>query len=64
MTTHEPYYERRTAEDGSYYFVLVAGNGEVQLTSETYETEEHREEAIVNVVNATGRANGNPIRST
>ena len=29
-------YEVREATDGSFYFVLIADNGEVVVTSETY----------------------------
>jgi len=37
-------FEGRKAEDGSFYYVEVGGNGEDMATSETYETKEHAEE--------------------
>lgn len=39
-------YDRRTAEDGSFYFVLKGANGEVQMTSETYSRQRDRERGI------------------
>lgn len=39
-------YEVREASDGSFYFVLVAGNGEVLTTSETYTRREDAERGI------------------
>jgi uncharacterized protein YegP (UPF0339 family) len=37
-------YEGRRADDGSYYYVEVGGNGEDMNVSETYGTKEHAEE--------------------
>ena len=42
-------YRRKTAANDQYYFVLVAANGEVIGTSETYTTERRREDGIAAV---------------
>ena len=39
-------YERRVANNGQYYFVLKAGNGEVIGIGETYTTIQNRENGI------------------
>lgn len=44
--SHKARWEPREAEDGSFYFVLVGRNGEVQLTSETYPSKQHRARGI------------------
>jgi hypothetical protein len=49
-------YEVRDAEDGSFYYVLKAANGEVLSTSETYETREHAEEGIEAAQSASAAA--------
>jgi uncharacterized protein YegP (UPF0339 family) len=42
-------YRRKAAADGQVYFTLVAANGEVIGTSETYTTERRREDGIESV---------------
>lgn len=42
-------YERREARDGTLYFVLKAGNGEIVGTSETYGGRSARERGIESV---------------
>jgi len=42
-------YERKVAKDGSYYFNLKAGNGEIIGTSEMYTTTSAREGGIESV---------------
>lgn len=42
-------YQRKTASNGEYYFVLVAGNNEVIGKSEMYTTEQAREGGIESV---------------
>lgn len=39
-------YQRKTAEDEQYYFVLVAANGEVIGKSETYSSERSRDDGV------------------
>jgi uncharacterized protein len=39
-------YERKTATNGQYYFVLKAGNGEVIGVGEMYTTSQARENGI------------------
>ena len=39
-------YEVRTAKDGSFFYVLVAANGEIVETSETYTRREDAERGI------------------
>jgi uncharacterized protein YegP (UPF0339 family) len=39
-------YVVEEAKDGSFYYLLKAGNGEVLATSETYDTREHAEEGV------------------
>jgi uncharacterized protein YegP (UPF0339 family) len=49
----EARYERREARDGTLYFVLKAGNGEIVGTSEMYSGSSAREKGIESVkVNA------------
>ena len=43
---HDGRYRRETAADGSFYFVLVAANGEPVGTGETYTTAQARDEGI------------------
>ncbi|HVY79309.1 MAG TPA: YegP family protein [Solirubrobacterales bacterium] len=43
----DPKYEIREAKDGTFYYVLVAANGEVLATSETYPSREHAERGVV-----------------
>jgi uncharacterized protein YegP (UPF0339 family) len=51
--TVEERYERRAARDGSFYFVLKAGNGEIVGTSEIYSSGAARERGVESVkVNA------------
>jgi uncharacterized protein YegP (UPF0339 family) len=46
-------YEKRDARDGTFYFVLKAGNGEIVGTSETYSSKSARDGGIESVkVNA------------
>lgn len=42
-------FDRRTAKDGSPYFVLVAANGEVIGTSELYSSSAGRDNGIASV---------------
>ena len=42
-------YERKTASNGSPYFLLKAGNGEPIGTSEMYSSESARDEGIASV---------------
>tara|TARA_A100000171_G_scaffold35638_3_gene34219 strand:- start:16095 stop:16433 length:339 start_codon:yes stop_codon:yes gene_type:complete len=42
-------YDRRTASNGQYYFVLKASNGEIIGTSEMYTTSSARENGIAAV---------------
>jgi uncharacterized protein YegP (UPF0339 family) len=49
-------YEVRDAEDGSFYFVLIASNGEVLSTSETYTRKEDAERAIGDAGKAAAEA--------
>jgi uncharacterized protein YegP (UPF0339 family) len=50
-------YERKTASNGKFYFVLKAGNGQVIGTSQMYESESGCENGIASVkINATDAA--------
>lgn len=49
-------YEVRTADDGSFYYVLIAANGEVLSTSETYERREDANRAIGDALKADHEA--------
>jgi uncharacterized protein YegP (UPF0339 family) len=50
---HEARAERREARDGTLYFVLKAGNGEIVGTSEMYTSSSARERGLESVrVNA------------
>jgi uncharacterized protein YegP (UPF0339 family) len=42
----EAHYETREAKDGTWFYVLVAANGEVLSTSETYTRREDAERGI------------------
>lgn len=42
-------YERKTATNGQFYFVLKSGNGEIIGTSETYISQTGRENGIQSV---------------
>jgi uncharacterized protein YegP (UPF0339 family) len=49
VKTNAPFdnrYERRTASNGQYYFVLKAANGEIIGNSEMYTTSQARENGI------------------
>ena len=46
---------KHTATDGSYYFTLIAGNGEVIATSEMYRTKAGRDRGIRSVKANAGR---------
>lgn len=49
MKTNAPYdsrYDRSTASNGQYYFVLKSSNGEIIGVSETYTTIYNRENGI------------------
>jgi uncharacterized protein YegP (UPF0339 family) len=51
----EARYDKRVARDGSLYFVLKAGNGEIVGTSEMYSSSSARERGVESVkVNAPG----------
>lgn len=54
--TRDAEYEVRTAKDGSFYYVLVAGNGEVVTQSETYTRKEDAERGIEDAKQATAEA--------
>lgn len=43
---NDQHYQRKTAADGQFYFILVAANGEIIGTSETYTAERRREDGI------------------
>jgi uncharacterized protein YegP (UPF0339 family) len=49
-------YQRKTSANGQFYFSLVAGNGEVIGTSETYTTESARDNGIEAVKRAAAVA--------
>lgn len=52
VKTNAPYdsrYDRRTASNGQFYFVLKASNGEIIGVSETYTTTYARENGINSV---------------
>ena len=49
-------YEVREAEDGSFYYVLVASNGEVLSTSETYTRREDANRASGDALKADHEA--------
>lgn len=49
-------YDRRTATDGSPYFVLTAGNGQVIGRSEMYTTASGRENGIAAVMRTAPNA--------
>jgi len=51
-------YKRLTASNGQFYFTLVAGNGEVIGKSETYKSEQGRDNGIKSV---KSNAPGAPI---
>jgi uncharacterized protein YegP (UPF0339 family) len=42
-------YDRKTAKNGSFYFNLKAGNGEIIGTSQMYNTEDTRDNGIESV---------------
>jgi uncharacterized protein YegP (UPF0339 family) len=44
-------YQRKTASNGQFYFVLVAANGEVIGVSEMYKTEQRCDDGIETVKN-------------
>lgn len=44
-------YERKTASNGKFYFVLKAGNNQVIGTSQMYESESGRDNGIESVKN-------------
>ena len=46
---NDAHYQRKTSSNGEFYFVLVAGNGEVIGKSEMYTTEQARESGIESV---------------
>ncbi|MEQ8423199.1 MAG: YegP family protein, partial [Cyclobacteriaceae bacterium] len=46
---HDERYERKTAVNGQYYFVLKASNGEPVGVSETYTTTSARENGVATV---------------
>ena len=54
-------YIREESKDGQYYFNLLAGNGEIIGTSETYSTAGNRDEGIEAVKKAAPDA---PIEET
>ncbi|MGX5817169.1 YegP family protein [Chitinophaga lutea] len=45
-------YKRRISDDGKYYFVLTAGNGQVVGVSELYETAQNCHEGVDAVMRA------------
>lgn len=49
-------YEVREAKDRSFYYVLVAGNGDVLSTSETYTRREDAERGIEDAQRAAADA--------
>ena len=57
----EERYQRKTATDGEYYFLLVAANGEPIGVSEMYTSETARDNGI-EVVKRT--APGSPVEDT
>ena len=54
--SYESRYDRRTATNGQYYFVLKASNGEIIGVSETYTTTTARENGIEAVKRETPSA--------
>ncbi len=53
---HDSQFERKTAKDGSPYFVLKAGNGEVIGKSEMYTSTSAMEKGIASVVKCSSEA--------
>jgi uncharacterized protein len=49
-------FERKTAKDGSPYFVLKAGNGEIIGKSEMYSSASSRENGVASVKTNAGAA--------
>ncbi len=54
--TRDAEYEVRPAEDGSFYYVLVASNGEVVTQSETYTRKEDAERGVEDAKRAAAEA--------
>jgi len=52
----EPRFNRLVSQDGQYYFVLKASNGQVLVTSETYTTAAARDGGIEAVKREVGGA--------
>lgn len=56
MGASGPHYEVREADDGSFYYVLVGGNGEVLSASETYTRREDAERGVEDAKDASEAA--------
>lgn len=50
-SAHDDRFDRKTADNGEFYFVLVAGNGEAIGKSEMYSTAQARDKGIASVQN-------------
>lgn len=61
MPTNVVKCEIRSSEDGQWYFVGVAGNGEIVVTSEMYTKKDDASDAAVAVFPGVARVSADPV---